>query len=547
MRKRMVALGMILFLLISLPALALPAPAAGKETEAPPAPTVVDDGAGIMGSGSPGGSPGTWYVGATPPNLDLTKPVLVFVHGKGGSAQGWWGSTTYHGTNDMYTYAYNNGYRTAFVDLYPEASMWDNGALLTQLLDRIAAHFGVSQVTVVAHSKGGVDANAASVHYGAAPRINRVVTLGTPHWGTPLADMAYSTWTWWLAALLGENTDATYVMRTGYMDWFRSVTDNRDPSVPYYTLSGYKCGPFLSALWYGCVAIGGEDDGVVPIWSARKPGGIHLKTGYWDHDEIRMGSRTWATFSPQIRTAALPEVLAEGAALAAAKGGPTGDGTPGRQAMGNVILRGGEVTGTAAGQPFPVESGVRKVTFMFYASGPDFVATLTGPDGALHEVTMQGQVDASEIFGGAWVGAIEVDDPAAGSWDLSTVAPDQTGYLMIAALDGDLEAKLDRGAGTSQPGGKRPLAVSLAGAARVKGSQVAAEAHLDGVQPYGRPVFAKSGGVHRATLNLPAQPGIHNLTVTVTGTLDDGSAFERTLVSNFAVVPRGTRGPWMGP
>src|SRR5690606_15553332 len=114
----------------------------------------------------------------------------------------------YHGANDMYTYAYNHGYRTAFVDLHPEGTMWDNGQLLSSLLNQITAYFGVSKVVIVAHSKGGVDANAAAAHYGAAPKISRVITLGTPHWGTPLADLAYSSWASWLAELLGQRTEA---------------------------------------------------------------------------------------------------------------------------------------------------------------------------------------------------------------------------------------------------------------------------------------------------------------------------------------------------
>lgn len=546
MRKRAMACGLVLLLLVSLPALALAAPKPGKGGKTPTAPAPMEAGElGTMGSGSPAGSPGTIYIGATPPNLDQTKPVLVFVHGKGGSAQVWWGETSYHGTNDMYTYAYNNGYRTAFVDLYPEESMWDNGDLLNQMIDRIRSYFGVGKVTIIAHSKGGVDANAASAHYGAASKISRVITLGSPHWGTPLADMAYSTWSWWLAELMGQTTEATYVMQTGYMEWFRSVTDGLDPSMPYLTLSGYKCGPVFSALWYGCMAIGGEDDGVVPVWSARKPGGTHLKEGYWDHDEIRMGSRTWSTFAPRITTAMAPvPVVAVGPALAAAEM-PLG-GASGPEPPGNLILRGGEVTGEAEGKGFPVESGVPRATFLFYASHPGFVATLTGPDGAAYTVTMDGQVPAGEIFGGAWMGSLEVDAPAAGTWSLATGSSERTGYLMIASLESDLQAVVDRGRGASEPGSKRSLAVSLAGRRAVASSQVEGEASVDRGRPYARPSFAEAGGVHRATLSLPAQQGIHSLTLTVTGSLEDGTAFERTLVTSFPVLPKGAKGPWTG-
>jgi pimeloyl-ACP methyl ester carboxylesterase len=152
--------------------LAIPPLAQAKGgAKAPPAPTLVGGEAGdiaIMGTSGSCGTPGTWYVGATPPNADYSKPVLLFVHGKGSCAQTWWGQTTYHGTNDMYTYAYNNGYRTAFVDLYGDKTMWDNGSLLNGLIDTIRGYFGVSKLTIVAHSKGGVDSNAALVHFGAA-------------------------------------------------------------------------------------------------------------------------------------------------------------------------------------------------------------------------------------------------------------------------------------------------------------------------------------------------------------------------------------------
>ncbi|HWI60801.1 MAG TPA: hypothetical protein VNT75_03055 [Symbiobacteriaceae bacterium] len=503
--------------------------------------------AGVLlgGGGSSGGSPGTWYIGATPPNVDYTKPVLVFVHGKGGWSGSWFEPTVYHGTNDMYAYAYNNGYRTAFTDLYPDKSMWANGELLNRQLDEITAYFGVSKVTIVAHSKGGLDVNSASVHYGANPKISRIVTLGSPHWGSPVADMAYSTWTWWLAALLGERNDATYVLQTGYMSYFRSITDGRDP-VPYYTLSGYKCGPVFTALWMGCAVIGGEDDGLVGVSSARIPGGTHLKEGYWDHDEIRMGSRTWSWFAPVIRTAgtASPAVASVGAKLAAAGGQPTdagrGNGKP--EAPGSLIMRGGTTTEHATAT-FPVESGVRGATFTFLASSRDFTATLVGPDGSAQNVTMASQVDKSEVFAGAWTGSVTVANPAAGQWTLKAAAGSETGYFMLADLDSDLKATLDVGSGVAVPGAKQELKVGFRGKAPAQSRAEAAVA-MAGQQVHGRPAFSQAGGVHTALLDLPAGNGIHNVTVTVTGTLPDGTAFERSLVTSVAAVAPGDRGTW---
>jgi pimeloyl-ACP methyl ester carboxylesterase len=529
----------------------LPHAAGAGNVKAPATP--VQQGISIMGGGTPCGTPGTWYLGATPPNVDYTKPVLLFVHGKGSCAETWWGTTSYHGTNDMYTYAYNNGYRTAFVDLYGDKMMWDNGALLNTLIDKVRNYFGVSKLTIVAHSKGGVDTNAALAHYGAAGKVSRVVTLGSPHYGTPLADYAYSTWTWWLAELFGARDDATYSMQTGYMNYFRSVTDGRDQT-PFYTLSGYKCGPVFTAMWYSCAFIGGEDDGVVPVGSTRIPGGTHLKEGYWDHDEIKMGSRTWSYFMPVIRTADVPAAVAMGGLLAAAGTGPASDVAGigmGKAAApvspGNLILRGGEVTGTAEAPALPIESRVRSATFTIYASHPDFSATITGPDGKAHAITMSGQVPADQVFGGTWTGHVTVNTPASGSWRLSAASSARAGYLMIAALDSDLEATLDVGQTVGTPGGKRALATGFRGGRTPASSRVEGVVKMSGEQQGENINFTPATGGHTANVNVqPARNGIYNASVTVTGTLPDGTAFERSLANSFAAVAPEQRGNWKG-
>jgi pimeloyl-ACP methyl ester carboxylesterase len=496
------------------------------------------------------GSVGDIYVGATPPNVDYSKPVLVFIHGYNSSADTWWTETTYHGVNDMYQYAYNNGYRTAFVNVAPDLSMWYNGSLFNSQIDVIRNYFGVSKVTVIAHSKGGVDANAASVHYGASSKISRIITLSSPHWGTPLADMAFSSWTWWLAALFGQTNEATYVLQTGYMNYYRSITPT--DTIPYYTFSGYKCGPVFSAMWYGCMAISGEDDGVVPVWSTRIPGGTHIKEGYWDHDEIKMGSRTWSYFFPYIQTASAgtQAVALQGALLAAAPGRQPDvgfGGTSGSDSApaGNLILRGG-ATGTAAAPDFPVESGVRSATFSFIASGPGYTATLTGPDGTTYTVAATDRVPGDQVFAGAYTGAVTVTAPAAGRWSVTGAAPGQTGWLMVGSLDSDLQVNLDTDAAVATPGARKALAVGITGRtpASVKAEAAVSKA---GEKPFAHVAFTPAAsGKQQAMVTVPQGNAIHNVTVTVTGTLPDGTAFERTAVSSFAAVAPADRGVWKG-
>ncbi|CAN5246217.1 hypothetical protein BH11MYX1_BH11MYX1_35390 [soil metagenome] len=58
-----------------------------------------------------------------------------------------------------------------------------------ELCDAIAA-LGHDRVDLIAHSMGGLDARYALAHFGLASRVRSLVTVGTPHHGTPIADLA---------------------------------------------------------------------------------------------------------------------------------------------------------------------------------------------------------------------------------------------------------------------------------------------------------------------------------------------------------------------
>lgn len=257
-------------------------------------------------------TPGDWFLGDIPPNLDVNKPPIVFVQGKNGSSTSWYGETEYHGVNDMYTKAYEAGYQTVFVQLYDAAgngsvSQYTNGRLLASQLAEISNHFGGKKVNIIAHSKGGPDTQAALVHYGAHLYVGRVITLASPHHGSNLADLAYSWYAGWLGSLLGQKDDGTYSLQVGKMAEFRSVTDNHVNSRKnkYYTATGMNRGPALSALSMGGQYLSsyGENDGLVNVWSAKLPYASHLFTDpNLDHDNIRIGSAVFSRIEPYLRS-----------------------------------------------------------------------------------------------------------------------------------------------------------------------------------------------------------------------------------------------------
>ncbi len=58
-----------------------------------------------------------------------------------------------------------------------------------ELCDAIRA-LGHERVDLIAHSMGGLDARYALAHFGLASRVRSLVTVGTPHRGSPIADLA---------------------------------------------------------------------------------------------------------------------------------------------------------------------------------------------------------------------------------------------------------------------------------------------------------------------------------------------------------------------
>ncbi len=258
----------------------------------------------------------TIYYGRTPSNSS-SKPVIVFVHGYASSASVW-----YKGRDNAYADVYRDGYRSAFVSLTPNRHMWTNGNMLSKMLDQIKAYYGVSKVVIVAWSKGAVDTDAAIVHFGAKSKVSRVFTVGGAHFGTSLAELANAQLLALLNIIFMQNNDATKCLERGYMNYFRSITDNNpNNTVSVTTLGGWGNGPLarlsipqgLLYLAEGSKSRGGND-GVIAYQNAQRPNSASLFSGlqpkkflgitYYDgpdetdldHFEVTRGNLFWPYF-----------------------------------------------------------------------------------------------------------------------------------------------------------------------------------------------------------------------------------------------------------
>jgi triacylglycerol lipase len=134
------------------------------------------------------------------------------------------------------------------------------------------------RVNIVAHSMGGLDARYAISRLGLASRVASLTTIGTPHRGTPLADLGTDLVGERLRlrralAALGLDLDAFYDLTTERMEAFNeAVADAR--GVAYASVVGVsrrarRTHPLLVAPWLYLRSAAGENDGVVPGESQR--------------------------------------------------------------------------------------------------------------------------------------------------------------------------------------------------------------------------------------------------------------------------------------
>ncbi|CAA6798602.1 MAG: Unknown protein [uncultured Aureispira sp.] len=255
------------------------------------------------------------YYGASPEYVNPNKPVIVYVHGFVDLNNAW-----FIPGNDMYDNTYNANQNCAFVAMTRGGGMWTNGDLLADMLDDITQHFGVSDVVLVAHSNGGKASEVAMITHNRRHKVERVISLGTPFYGTELANVAEAPGFNLLVDLIGlgggMSTSTTYYMG-GYarplLDW---NWRNQPGKFINFGAWGYDNGttlagrPIMTASgillnWLGSGASVGGNDGVTPYWSSsRRWGRPQWTTGQgnpvsqFDHLDVSLSNVVWNSIEP---------------------------------------------------------------------------------------------------------------------------------------------------------------------------------------------------------------------------------------------------------
>lgn len=537
---------------------------------------------------NPNGAEGDYYVGETPKNVDPSKPVIVFVHGMGGNAKSWWESSS-----DAYNYAYNSGYRTAFVNFRDAdgnpGDMWLNGSVLAKQLEQICEYYKVNKVNLVCHSKGGVDSTSAIAHFGADEYVDKVFTLSSPHWGSPLADLSYTWYASWLAKLMGHRNDATYVLQTAYMENFREQTDDKPgiKTVSYFTGAGTDDGKLFSSTWFGNLYLEsyGPNDGVVLVESSKLPFGKHVFTGKFDHFSIKSAKNTWKYIEPIIGTysdtsgalssfdtrdssfqkiilasnspfdfrtianafSVMPVISKGEEKITKISNNHKENMTSKKnqnikqEEINDTLLRGGEFQGDCQIE-FAVESSVKSINLDLIASNSDIKLTIISPDN--RKYTFNNPIEDTGVFEGAFHFMKTVKNPKAGNWKIQMNSNNSSAYFLNVKYDSPLKAKLAFDKNKFKRGEKIKFGIEMNNTKNTsenidknKKIKTVISKSLPGTKLKKiKEVYSEKVGMEVSeNIEIPSEEGVYNICTDIKGTLEDGSTYERTLVKSIIV------------
>jgi pimeloyl-ACP methyl ester carboxylesterase len=257
---------------------------------------------------APGGPPNVFFGGVNP-LAAANSPVILFVHGLGSNASYW-----FTNSNQMYGDAFAAGYRTAFVSMSVDnqdnhATIAANAAMLQSVMPFILTYFNTTQVYIVAHSKGGLDAQVAMEDPGFRSHVRAFFGLATPNQGTALADWAFGPGLK-IANEFGLLSEGLYDLRPEFVAPLRSQLDPifQTAGIPFYYMEGHAdiftktsiffiTGPILANLTDGA-----ENDGLVAVPEVTLPDSYSENLGVVaaEHTQVAFGQNTWTNIYGRI-------------------------------------------------------------------------------------------------------------------------------------------------------------------------------------------------------------------------------------------------------
>lgn len=252
-------------------------------------------------------------------------PRVVFLHGFAGFADvrvGRLSSAYFRGVAKR---LHARGIEASFLRVSPFAPVMVRAGELCEAVRDL----GPGRMHLVAHSMGGLDARFALTHLGLRDRVASLVTVATPHKGTPIADVSSRLFR--ASHFFEKNLGSVLDLTTARMAAFEAETPDADDvhyacvvASPQRGVLGV--GPWLLPTYSWLRRRVGDNDGVVPV-ASQKRGRLlgHLDTDHW-------GSVGWGGFdAPAFYEGLVLDLLAnadyEGALLKSSTGAEASHGS----------------------------------------------------------------------------------------------------------------------------------------------------------------------------------------------------------------------------
>ena len=198
------------------------------------------------------------------PTANASSKVLLLIHGWTGDPSAWKEFLPWIMSDIAYSEYWTFGYNSSL-------SISENGEILGNLL---STYSHGAQIDIVAHSMGGLVARSMIEKNNGSKYIHKLITLGTPHEGSPLAVLRYA-----IGFLVGIDDPflmSTYNLNTqGFMDldpnsgFITEMHKLTKPPKPYYTISAINIPTPEPFSLITSAILTGLDDGVVSETSAH--------------------------------------------------------------------------------------------------------------------------------------------------------------------------------------------------------------------------------------------------------------------------------------
>jgi hypothetical protein len=158
----------------------------------------------------------------------------------------------------------------SFHQLYDLRLIEANIGPVGDAVNKCLTETGSDKVSLVTHSKGGIDGRAFIDNQQTADKIDQFIQMGVPNRGIPVfkyvLDMPFTMLSWPINLGLGLGGSQ---LTPDYMDVFFNPVHGLQPGIHYTSLAGDydpQCSPCFATFMQ---SLFGAGDGLVPIWSAR--------------------------------------------------------------------------------------------------------------------------------------------------------------------------------------------------------------------------------------------------------------------------------------